>query len=265
MKIISLVENTTKSGLQTRHGLSLYIKTRTHTILFDLGPDNTLFENAKKRDIDLSKVDIVVISHGHIDHGGALQRFLKINSSARIYVQKSAFVPHYSKFLLFKVPIGIDECLKDNRQIILLEGNHKIDDELFLFTISNTTVLTSPLNNVLYDKYEKDIFKHEQNLIISEKKTVLIMGCGHNGIINITNEANKYNPSLCIGGFHLMNPITRRMVSTNYLNKLVTMLQEFNNIKFYTCHCTGLKAFYYLSRRINNIHYLSCGDEMIIE
>lgn len=67
MKIISLVENTTKSGLQTRHGLSLYIKTRTHTILFDLGPDNTLFENAKKRDIDLSKVDIVVISHGHID------------------------------------------------------------------------------------------------------------------------------------------------------------------------------------------------------
>lgn len=146
-----------------------------------------------------------------------------------------------------------------------MEGNHKIDDELFLFTISNTTVLTSPLNNVLYDKYGKDIFKHEQNLIISEKKTVLIMGCGHNGIINITNEANKYNPSLCIGGFHLMNPITRRMVSTNYLNKLVTMLQEFNNIKFYTCHCTGLKAFYYLSRRINNIHYLSCGDEMIIE
>lgn len=55
MKIISLVENTTKSELKAKHGLSLYIETKKHKILFDLGPDKTLFENAVKRNIDISK------------------------------------------------------------------------------------------------------------------------------------------------------------------------------------------------------------------
>lgn len=45
MRIISLVENTTKSELKAKHGLSLYIETRLHKILFDLGSDDTLFNN----------------------------------------------------------------------------------------------------------------------------------------------------------------------------------------------------------------------------
>ena len=78
MRITSLVENTTKSELKTKHGLSLYIETKSHKILFDLGSDSTLFENAMKRNIDISKVDTVIISHGHFDHGGALKKFLNI-------------------------------------------------------------------------------------------------------------------------------------------------------------------------------------------
>lgn len=76
--------------------------------MFDLGSDETLFENASKRNIDLSKVDIVIISHGHVDHGGVLHKFLNINSTAKIYVQKKAFEPHYSKILFLKIPVGID-------------------------------------------------------------------------------------------------------------------------------------------------------------
>lgn len=48
--------------MKATHGLSLYIETRSHKILFDLGSDNTLFENAVKRNIDISKVDTVIIS-----------------------------------------------------------------------------------------------------------------------------------------------------------------------------------------------------------
>ena len=84
MRIVPLVENTTKSELKAKHWLSLYIETKLHKILFDLGSDNTLFENAVKRNIDISKVDTVIISHGHFDHGGALKKFLDVNSSANI-------------------------------------------------------------------------------------------------------------------------------------------------------------------------------------
>ena len=260
MRITSLVENTTKSELKAKHGLSFYIETRTHKILYDLGPGKTLFENAIKRNIDISKVDTVIISHGHIDHGGALKKFLDVNFLANIYVQKKAFEPHYSKTLFFKIPVGIDSKLKSNRQIILLDGDYKIDDELLLFTVSKTNKFYSPVNNALYGKKGKDTFEHEQNLIISENQVALIMGCGHAGVVNIMEVAKKYQPYVCIGGFHLFNPITNKSVSNELLNGIATELQKYKDMEFYTCHCTGKKAFYYLAQHMNNLHYMSCGD-----
>ncbi len=138
MRIISLVENTTKSELKTKHGLSLYIETKSHKILFDLGSDSTLFENAMKRNIDISKVDTVIISHGHFDHGGALQKFLDINSVANIYVQKEAFEPHYSKTLFLKIPVGIDSQLKSKVPVgKLCTTQHRINEDVVLSLISD--------------------------------------------------------------------------------------------------------------------------------
>ena len=34
------------------------------------------------------------------------------------------------------------------------------------------------------------------------------------------------------------------------------------DMDFYTCHCTGEKAFDYLSERLPNMHYLSCGERI---
>lgn len=223
-----------------------------------------MFENAVKRNIDISKVDTVIISHGHFDHGGALKKFLDVNSLAKIYVQKEAFEPHYSKTLFLKIPVGINSKLKSNRQIILLDGDYKIDDELSLFTVSKTNKFYSPANNALYDEKGKDTFRHEQNLIISEKQAVLIMGCGHAGVVNIMQKAEKYRPCFCIGGFHLFNPFTRKSVSKELLNGIATELQKYKDTEFYTCHCTGEKAFYYLSQHMNNIHYMSCGETVEI-
>lgn len=260
MRITSLVENTTKSELKAKHGLSFYIETETHKILFDLGSDNTLFDNAVKRNIDLSKVDTVIISHGHVDHGGALKPFLNVNSQANIYVQKDAFEPHYSKALFLKIPIGIDDKLKSHKQMILLDGDYKIDDELSLFTVSKTHKFYSPVNNALHDAKGRDPFTHEQNLIISEKQTALIMGCGHAGVVNIMDKARKYHPDFCVGGFHLFNPITKKTVSKELLNGIATELQNYEDVEFYTCHCTGEKAYHYLSGQMANLKYMSCGD-----
>ncbi len=264
MKIISLVENRTKSDCKAKHGLSLYIETKTHKILFDLGSDDTLFDNAVRRNIDLSKVDTVIVSHGHFDHGGALKKFLEVNSFAKIYVQKEAFEPHYSKTLFLKTPVGIDSKLKSNRQVILLDGNYKIDDELSLFTVSKTNKCYSSANDALYGENGKDNFRHEQNLIISENKVVLIMGCGHTGVVNIMEEAEKYKPDFCIGGFHLFNPFTKKTVSKELLNEMITELQKYKDTEFYTCHCTGKKAFDYLSHQMSNLHYLYCGESIEI-
>lgn len=264
MRIISLVENNAMSGLKSKHGLSLYIETNLHKILFDLGPDGTLFENADKRNIDISNVDTVIISHGHIDHGGALGKFLEYNTSAKVYIQKKAFEPHYSKVMFAKIPIGLDRSLMYDERIILLDGNCRIDDELFLFRVTDTNRFYSPANSALYDKFGKDTFQHEQNLIVTENKTVLIMGCGHSGIVNIMEEAAKYHPYLCIGGFHLFNPLTRKTVRKDLMDGIANELLKYSDMEFYTCHCTGKKAFDYLSGRMKNMHYMSCGDIIVI-
>ena len=51
MKIISLVENQTSMGMKTAHGLSFYVETGEHKLLFDVGPDHTIFENADSQTV----------------------------------------------------------------------------------------------------------------------------------------------------------------------------------------------------------------------
>lgn len=262
MRIVSLVENNTRSELKAKHGLSLYIETLKHKILFDLGSDKTLFENAKKRGIDLSKVDIVIISHGHVDHGGALKRFLEVNSTAKIYIQRKAFEPHYSKLWFMKIPVGIDKKIASDSQVVLLDGDYVIDDELRLFTVPKTEKCYSSANNVLYDEHGADKFLHEQHLMIFEKHTVLLMGCGHSGIVNIMEKASEYDPEVCVGGFHLYNPINKKTVSSELLDRIAKELEVYTQTRFYTCHCTGLKAFRYLSKKLTNLTYLYCGESI---
>lgn len=264
MKITSLVENTSKCELKAKHGLSLYIETKRHKILFDLGPDRTLFDNAKKRKIDLAEIDTVIISHGHFDHGGALGDFLKLNPKARVYVQRKAFEPHYTKTLFLKIPVGIDRALEAHPQVVLVDGDYRIDEELSLFTVDEAGKCHSPANDALYDKNGKDDFSHEQNLIITEDRPVLIMGCGHTGVVNILNRAKRDQPQVCVGGFHLYNPSTKRGVPLPLLDEIAETLKNRSDIQFYTCHCTGKRAFQYLSKQMPNLFYLSCGESIEI-
>ncbi|NCA67648.1 MAG: MBL fold metallo-hydrolase, partial [Clostridia bacterium] len=77
MKITTLCENTSISPeFKCEHGLSFYVETKKHKLLFDTGESGIFAENAAKLGIDLSEVDIAVISHGHYDHGGGLPAFL---------------------------------------------------------------------------------------------------------------------------------------------------------------------------------------------
>ncbi len=262
MKMTSLVENTSRCGLKAKHGLSLYIETNRHKILFDLGPDRTLFDNAKARGIDLAEVDTVIISHGHFDHGGALRDFLKVNTKAKVYVQRKAFEPHYSKALFLKLPVGMDRTLETHPQVVLVDGDHQIDGELRLFTVSDRSKCYSPANDALYDKTGKDDFSHEQNLIITEKQTALIMGCGHAGVVNIMSRAQAYQPSVCVGGFHLYNPATKKSVPAALLDEIAEALKKYKSVRFYTCHCTGMKAFQYMAKQMPNLSYLSCGERI---
>ena len=262
MKLISLVENTAPPGLRARHGLAIYIETRLHRLLFDLGPDGTLFENAGKLGVDLAAVDTVVLSHGHFDHGGALGRFLAVNDRAKVYVQEGAFAPHYTRAGLMKISIGLDPALREHPRVVAVRGDLRIDGELLLFTVPQGEKFASPMNGVLLENRGKDPFAHEQDLLITEDETVLLMGCGHRGAVNIMEKAAPWRPDRCVGGFHLYDPVSHRTAPKPLLEGIAAALAAYPDTAFYTCHCTGKKAYGYLRERMPRLGYFQCGDTL---
>ncbi|MFI3305971.1 MAG: MBL fold metallo-hydrolase [Rikenellaceae bacterium] len=260
--ITSLVENTSTCGFRTAHGLSLYIETPRHRLLFDVGGDETFVENAQRLGIDLAAVDIVIISHGHRDHGGALARFIELNTTATIYIQRQAFAPHFSHRPTGVGDIGLDISLMTNERVVLLDSDFEIDEELILFKVVESSLCRSGANATLYEGDAPDRFCHEQNLAIRCDEPIVVMGCGHNGVVNILKRAAEFSPRLCVGGFHLTNPSARRDEPRELIDQIIQHLREFPDVEFYTCHCTGVDVYKYISSQMNTIHYLSCGESI---
>lgn len=269
MKVITLFENRTISkDYKYSHGLSLYIETSSHKILFDTGTDGSFAHNASKLGVNLEDIDIAVISHGHYDHGGGLETFLKLNSKASIYIGKGAFDSHLVKLLgIIKYNIGLNKKLNNNR-FVFVEGLMRIDDELTLFGDVKGTKLIPKGNNRLLKEFsdksiKKDDFEHEINLLINENnKYSLFCGCAHKGIVNIierTKDIIDNDLNTVIGGFHLRGMNIKNSDSKDFLNDLSANLISSNVHKYYTCHCTGEQAYSYLSKTVSNLSELKTG------
>ncbi len=254
MKIYCLIENTKASdSFICEHGLSLFIDTGSHKILFDMGSSDAYIENAKNLGLDLSQVDIAIISHGHYDHGGGLKSFLEINHRAPVYISRYGFEPHYN---MQKRYIGLDTSLTYSDRIILTDNIVNIDTGVTIFNCNHLkpkyefecfgqTVLKN-------GEYINEDYRHEQYLLIENgDKRILFTGCSHKGILNIVNLIEA---DIIIGGFHLskMELSSKLEDYAKYLSKL--------DIDFYTCHCTGIKQFEFMKEFAENIKYISSGD-----
>jgi len=254
MKITALTENTScDPRFGCEHGLSLYIETQKHNVLFDTGQSSLFAENAEKLEIDLNRVDLCVLSHGHYDHGGGLRRFLELNDHAPVYLNRRAFEPHYNGTEKY---IGLDTALRNSDRLIFTDDEAVIGDGLTLCT-RNDRERTYPssgagLNAVIGGEMIPDDFRHEQYLLIEEEnRRVLISGCSHKGILNI---AGWFQPDVLIGGFHLS-----KVTDENALAEIAAHLNAYPTA-YYTCHCTGTEQFNIMQAHMPHLYYLSAGQ-----
>ena len=262
MKIVTLIENTTiDPNLEAEHGLSLYIEACGKRILFDAGESGAAVTNAEKLGIDLKAVDIAILSHGHSDHCGGFIRFLHYNPHAPIWVRPEARGSYHNAS---GDCISMDPEVKYSPRVQLAGDEEKIGEGLTLFSCNDREKLV-PIDSAGLLAWEKgtgncypDDFLHEQYLCIEENgQRVLISGCSHKGILNITSW---FRPDVLIGGFHYMrvDPQDPRLeASAKALLSYPT--------KYYTGHCTGAEQFAVMKKIMaDRLHYLSTGTEIIL-
>jgi 7,8-dihydropterin-6-yl-methyl-4-(beta-D-ribofuranosyl)aminobenzene 5'-phosphate synthase len=250
------------------------VETKKHKLLVDLGPSEETLRNAEVLGIDLTKVDTVILSHGHYDHSGGILPFSKMNDHARIYMQEAATDAYYAddgrnapeRFRY----IGIDKEIAKLPQVQFLCGDIVIDEELELFTIKQRSHDLPFTNKRLLiqtgDGYQRDDFRHEHFLVIREDgKTILTSGCAHNGILSIMDAfMEKYGkaPDLVVSGFHLMKKTDYREDEIKEIEDIARELKNYPT-RFVTCHCTGTTAYEVMKDILNEkLDYVHSGDEV---
>ena len=260
MKAVILMENTAcRADIACAHGLSMYIETDRHKLLFDMGPDARFIDNARALGVDLTQVDTAFLSHAHNDHCGGLEAFLKLNGKAKVYLQKGVWGQYYVVTPQKREFIGMDAALKNYEdRFVLCEGVETLDDELTVFSAVSDRELWSGANDTLREKigedYPYDTFRHEQNLLVTENgKTALFAGCAHCGIVNILKSAEDAlgkAPDAVFAGFHLYNPSLGRSEPDELVDAVGDRLRENKVAHYFTGHCTGAEACARLKRKL---------------
>ena len=271
MRITALVENiASRPDCEPAHGLSLWVETGCQRLLMDAGPSDVLLRNAKALGIDVSKADMLVLSHGHYDHAGGMLPFAALAPDTPIYLRRTATEAYFSGSseegsLHF---IGIDPAVRQLPQLYRVDGTLEIGEGLWLFGDITSRKAWPEANRKLSrkigERYVQDSFDHEQCLVIREKGlSVLLSGCAHNGVLNILDrffELWHVYPDVVISGFHMKKSLPHTPDEEETIRTTARALCAYP-CRFYTCHCTGLPA-YGLMKEImgNQLSYLRCGD-----
>jgi 7,8-dihydropterin-6-yl-methyl-4-(beta-D-ribofuranosyl)aminobenzene 5'-phosphate synthase len=257
--------------LIAEHGFSSAITLEANgkkdTLLLDSGLDPTAaVHNADVLGFDLSWCNMVVSSHGHIDHAGGLLNIRKRTDPARkvpLIIHPHAFRNRVMKFpdgRLLPLPAPKRELLRDAGYEITETSSPTVlmDDRILVtgeVSRTNNFETGNPIHYAEVEgKMENDpLIKDDQAIVlkVKGKGLVVITGCGHSGIINTLSYAKELTGEdkiyAVMGGMHLsggiFEPIIPRTVDELTMMKPTLLIP---------CHCTGLKATNEMMRSMPN-------------
>ncbi len=276
------------TSLSKDFGFSCITKYQGKTILFDAGSSAEIFkQNTTKLGIDLLKVDIVVVSHGHFDHLNGLDYLLQVNPKVKIYFPYDIFwgapVPFdatgQEASVKDSLPIHMQYFDGDKTKFTIMQSGRFWNADIEF--VKTTKEILPGLNIIATSSqfmgyfscypgkgFVEGQFEHNQDACKStqlpelslsmktDKGQVLIVGCSHTGVENIvkqTQMATNDKIELLYGGFHML-PFDR--AQTIYL---VNMLK--NDLMVHRVaptHCTGHLAFKILNDTYKT-NYLYAG------
>ncbi len=249
------------SAMQKDWGYAVLVEYGGKRILFDTGnnPD-ILAQNANAKDIDLSKLDFVVMSHRHGDHMGGLAYLLRVNPKVTIYAPKEAFGVYGadlpSTFYRKDPSLPLEQRYYNGSPPEVMRFGPAWPGANFQLVDKNTEITPDIHLITLISDKPGTLELRELSLAISTPSgMVIVVGCAHPGIDKFVESASAINPRihLVVGGFHLV------VASDPDIEKIVTTLHDRFKVEYVAPgHCTGEPAFTALKKAFGD-HYLYAG------
>jgi 7,8-dihydropterin-6-yl-methyl-4-(beta-D-ribofuranosyl)aminobenzene 5'-phosphate synthase len=247
-------------------GFAALVEHDGQALLFDTGafPD-TVLRNAEALHVDLSGVTDVVLSHNHHDHTGglvALRRALMAKNPSALSRA------HVAPPIFWSRPGASGEgntMIATRREYEALGGTfveHRGFERLAAGVyVTGLVPRTHPEKNygspgkggvagkigtvMTPDGPADDNVPEDMALVmVTPKGLVLVVGCGHAGIVNTVEDAVQHTGEprvhAAIGGFHLFRASEETLAWT--AQRLAPMHLDY----FVGAHCTGIEATYRL-------------------
>jgi len=266
-KITILVDNRAESPLIFEHGFAVLIESQGKRILFDTGQGDVLFSNSRMLNLSLENLDILILSHGHYDHGGNIDKILSLNPSIEFFAHPDCLRDRYSyhrgKPLKYA---GLSENSKKaikklpEKQIHWCSGKTKILKNIFITGyVPRINSLEDTGGNFFLDEEMTipDLINDDISLWIEDPTGLTILcGCCHSGLQNTVNyilsSYEKSKPvNTILGGFHLVHSRDDRIIQT------VNFLKEIRTEKVIGAHCTGDEAIKIFQKNMDRVFSVS--------
>jgi 7,8-dihydropterin-6-yl-methyl-4-(beta-D-ribofuranosyl)aminobenzene 5'-phosphate synthase len=267
------VENTAGSPFAIGEwGQSLLIESNGEKILFDAGPTGMISQNATLLGVDLGTVDKIVVSHGHYDHTGGLQEVLIKSMEAGRHPDGVELIGHpdifTSKYFYIKdfieryvgIPYQREELEAMGARFNLSRDAIKLNENMLTTGEVEITVDFEKIDKDLHVKEGSaqipDRLADDMGIIIkTEQGLVILLGCGHRGMINTIRHAQKItginDVYAIIGGTHLIS------ADSNQVQKTIEALKELKIKKLGVSHCTGLKSAALLANHFGDAFFFN--------
>ena len=248
------------------HGQSFLIEFEEKKVLFDVGMNGKKFlHNMKQLNIDPNSIDVLVLSHGHLDHTGGLKALLEkraIKEPLEIIGHPTVFEPkgmHNSK----KVPEEINEFYLPpiegdlGKKMSLNLTTEPIEITPQLLTVGEVNLrphkdgVEKRTRHYVKDKWEHDKLLDDLSLVLKTKDgLVLICGCCHAGLLNTLEQVTRNheeNIIAIIGGTHMLRFSEEEVdfVAGQLMNK-------YSSPKLYFNHCSGQNTIDRLKSQIKS-------------
>lgn len=266
IRMVTISENSTTNPFTLAEwGLSIHIEAGDKKILYDTGAGNRgiVLHNADVLGVDLTKIDAIVLSHGHQDHTGGLKDVLerikyqgknrKTDVLCHPDALKEVFVrtPPSLDYWYFGFPHLVSELersgaiFKTSKDPVWLSDDLVVSGEIPMINDYESVgeVFAVKRNNKLVK--DTEMIDEKAMYIKTEKGLIVVLGCAHRGIINTIHDAQKLtgieDVYMVVGGTHLAN------VSEYRMNSTIEELKRLKIKKLGVSHCTGMKESALLS------------------